>query len=397
MIPSLLPGMFVSIPKSTRLTVLTLCLGMTGLSGCLKTIQPLTATPAVKGDLLVESRLWRQKTSLAEARDRLSEALLSVDASQGRLEKDIAHANRDKSWILPNSIHSLPRRDRERTGIILVLGFNQKEGDKPKMVKLIVKELRKRGWQASLVQLGEWGTPEENAKAIDAHLRRELPKVDRAIAVGFSKGGDDWVHWVLGPARSMPLAEREKIRVSLQFAPILRGSAAAKFITETKGPLGAYIRNKVRKTRESHEDRRLEDVAAIANDPWVEHPVPSWKEILPHLTAVHYVALPDDAKGLPSAPSDFRLFSKLVAWGMPWSGPLDGLVESAAQVFPPGETTPQWVVRVRGSHALLNGRYVQGGDRTSELYWENEEEGWRGGLEMMDAFMRAFPRATVGW
>ncbi|MGB3118831.1 MAG: hypothetical protein WBE58_08425, partial [Verrucomicrobiales bacterium] len=100
--------MFVSIPKSTRLTALTLCLGMTGLSGCLKTIQPLTASPAVKGDLLVESRLWRQKTSLAEARDRLSEALLSVDASQGRLEKDIAHANRDKSWILPNSIHSLP-------------------------------------------------------------------------------------------------------------------------------------------------------------------------------------------------------------------------------------------------------------------------------------------------
>lgn len=384
-----------SAPRA-RWGVILIGLSCSLLVSCASKVRPLTGPP-LKGDLLAASRQWRQETSVPEARDRLTQALREEDDSRGKMERAVAKANADKSWHVPRSIASLPLEQRARTGIFLVLGFKQRTGNKPLMVRTIVEDLCAKGWHARLVELGEWSSPETNSAIIHDLMKKELPKLDRVVMVGFSKGGCDWAHWVQNQARELPPAQREKVRLSLQFAPILRGSAAAKWMSEAEGPVAGYLRGKMR--RERKEDQQgLSDVASIANDPWVEHDMPDWRSLFPKLTAVHYVAIPDDAKGRPTVPKNYRLFSTLVNHDFRWSGPMDGLVESAAQVFPPGESTPQWIVRVKGSHMILDGVYVEGGRDTSKLgRLDDEKEGWRGGLEVMDDLLRALPRSAVGW
>jgi hypothetical protein len=70
--------------------------------------------------------------------------------------------------------------------------------------------------------------------------------------------------------------------------------------------------------------------------------------------------------------------------------------ESAAQLLPPKENVSKWIVRVKGSHAMLDGRYVNGGV-VSRGYQTGGRKWWHGGDEVMDDLLRALPRSTIGW
>ena len=51
---------------------------------------------------------------------------------------------------------------------------------------------------------------------------------------------------------------------------------------------------------------------------------------------------------------------------------------------------PQHIVRVMGSHALLDGRYLNGGI-VSKAFLKRDGQAWQGGEELLDDLMRALP------
>jgi hypothetical protein len=60
------------------------------------------------------------------------------------------------------------------------------------------------------------------------------------------------------------------------------------------------------------------------------------------------------------------------------------------QVLPDEAGIPQHIVRVRGSHALLDGRYLSGG-LVSRKYSQRGSDFWSGGEEVLDDILRALP------
>jgi hypothetical protein len=348
-------------------------------------------------DLLHAARAWRAEAGLATARDRLAHALAARDASGGALERALAAIQRDPGHVPPASLAALPAGLRRRSGIFLVLGYRQDGGGSAEIVRHTAATLARAGWQARLIPLPAWGTADQDAAAIQDCLARELPALDRAMVVGFSKGGHDWIHWLAGPASALPLREREKIRLWVQFAGALRGSPISTWIAENPGPGAALFRGvlnlSAKGTRES-----FADLSGLGEDPWARPPTPpALQAILPRASAIHFVALPNGLDGHATRHGLFSALSRAVAKADPMLGPNDGLVESAAQILPPGDPTPQTIVRVFGSHALLDGRYAIGGRRVARSY-DPPRPGWQcAGDHLLDDLMRALPRTALGW
>jgi hypothetical protein len=63
-------------------------------------------------------------------------------------------------------------------------------------------------------------------------------------------------------------------------------------------------------------------------------------------------------------------------------------------VLPASAEMPQHIIRVLGSHTLLDGRYLNGGT-VSKTYQSSGWGGYRGGEEMLDDLLRAIPRHWV--
>lgn len=368
-----------------------------GLSAC-HTTRP--AAPVVAGprtDLLHEAREWRMSLGMAEARDRLVEALEARDDGQGYLEKRLAEVKKlPDSEVPADSLATLPRNLRARTGIYLVLGYRQKGGGSAQIIRETVASLRRDGWRAELIPLHDWGTAEEDAKDIQCALEEGLPKVDRAMLVGFSKGGHDWSTWLASQARKLPRSEREKVRLWVQCAGALRGSVIADWGANRETPQAKAFRSHLNSLSKGTR-QGCEDLAALGQDPWSARGMPRLGEVLPRVTAVHYVAIPEGRDGSTHKHRLFGLISRTVARQTPWIGPNDGLVETAAEILPPQDNTTEWIVRVKSSHTLLDGTYVRDGSVVAPSY-HPPKEGWtRAGDELLWDLMRALPRSVAGW
>ncbi|MDP9100509.1 MAG: hypothetical protein M3N48_16180, partial [Verrucomicrobiota bacterium] len=165
-------------------------------------------------DLLIQARQWRQQLGVGATRDKLLEALLRADANGGEFERRIWTTNLDKTRVWPEAAAECSKAQRARTGIFIVLGYRQRSGRSQRIVRHVARRLQEAGWHAQLIDVPEWSSSAaDDANAIDRVVARELPKVDRAILVGFSKGGWDWINWFHGPARQLPEEQRAKIRL----------------------------------------------------------------------------------------------------------------------------------------------------------------------------------------
>ena len=257
--------------------------------------------------------------------------------------------NADRSFTYPDSMAAMPRSLRRRTGVYLVLGFRQNTGEAPKVLNHIAAKLREDGWEARVVQLNEWGSPADHARSIEKFLRGNLHKVDRAVMVGFSMGATSWVRWMVDHSKKWPVSARRKFQLGVFFAGAYRGAAVARWGVEGKGLLPAIFRYKLGKLG-GEKGEALAAVGHTAKDAWADEKIPPLEEMLPGFTVVEYVTLPDGDSGLPERDPMIAKLAKPVARAMPWCGPFDGMVESASQVLPPTDDTPQWIVRVYASH-----------------------------------------------
>lgn len=346
-------------------------------------------------DLVGEAREWRKEGSLAIARDKLIRALGEMDAAHGFLERRLWLTNAEKSLTLQNAASSASRAERARTGLFLVLGFRSPRSEPERIVRHVEAELRKRGWHAVLVEVPPHREPAQDAAAIQACLARDLPRLDRAVLVGFSKGGLDLMSWFTSEAPKLPARQREKIRLMVNFAGVLRGAVVGDWVTKAPGPVAGSMRVYLRNV-EGDGGSVWEEVASVAEDPWSRprSQRPRLRQLAPEMRVVNVVPVPEGKKGIPEAAYRASWLSYFVTSQWRWVGPFDGIAESASHVLPASAEMPQHIIRVLGSHTLLDGRYLNGGT-VSKTYQSSGWGGYRGGEEMLDDLLRAIPRHWV--
>jgi hypothetical protein len=379
-------------PTATRLWIHALAF----LLFCTAASENLSSAETKSPDLLAQARIWRQRYGLAGARDRLLAALLRKDSSKGAFERRIWATNTDKGRVWPNSAAQCSPAERSRTGIFIVLGYRQRTGRSQRVVRHVVNILQENGWHAQLIEVPEWSTsPADDVAAIDKTIARELPKVDRAILVGFSKGGWDWINWFHGPAINLPTEERAKIRLLVDFAAISRGSAIAAWAAYDHG-LDATLFRAILLARFGSKGATPKYLSSLSKDPWSHRDSPALRSVAPQLRTIEYVAVAEGADGHPHANGFFNWVSHKATEKQRWMGPCDGMAESATELLPPTEKIPAWIVRIKGSHALLDGHYLNGG-AVSQRYHAKGDERWTGGEELMDDFLRAVPKSALGW
>lgn len=346
--------------------------------------------PAGSGGLITSAREWRTESGIAAARDRLSDALIKIDADGGSLERRVLQTHADKTLCLPDSLAALTREQRSGTGIFLVLGYHTKKGRSEPVIRHLEKFLQAGGWHAVLVPVPIHGTTDENAAAIHKVLSHDLPKLQQAVVVGFSKGGLDWLQWFASHSEELPVTQRKKIRLMVNFAGALRGAAVANWMAEGDGLVPGVLRARLR----LHTDHALPAVKSTGVDPWSNGRSPVLAARFPRLRSISIVAVPEGADGQTHADVMFSRLAKLCTRQWKWLGPVDGLVETAGQVLPAEAGVPQHIVRVFGSHAVLDGCYVNGA-AVSKVYQKRGADYWMGGEELLDDLLRALPRKWV--
>jgi hypothetical protein len=372
--------------------LLLLCL-FGALPSCQVAVPDPPKIAAQPDDLLYRAREWRQEVGMVGAREKVADELAKMEDSKGELETRVKRTNADRRFTYSDSMAALPRSVKRRTGIYMVLGFRQNTGPAAETLRHLARMLREDGGDAHVVPLNEWGSPRDHAKAIEEFLRGNLHKVDRAVMVGFSMGANSWVRWMTDHSRKWPVSQRRKFQLGVFFAASYRGAAAARWGVEGKGLFPAIFRSKLKKL-DGGKGEALAAVGHAAKDPWADEQIPPLEDMFPGFQVVEYVALPDGENGLPARQAMIRRMAGPISRAMPWVGPFDGMVESASQVLPPTDSTPQWIVRVYSSHGITEGTYHTGGEVSAE---HGQVEGARplAGEDMVRDLLRAMPSRVM--
>ena len=72
--------------------------------------------------------------------------------------------------------------------------------------------------------------------------------------------------------------------------------------------------------------------------------------------------------------------------------------DSAAQILPVEAATPQSIVRVFGSHSVLDSRYPNGSRVACDYRLDARGDAhWKSGRELLDDLLRALPARLAGW
>jgi hypothetical protein len=364
------------------------------LAGCASPPVPEQTIANPPGDVLIEARKRTDEQGRVAACEWVGEELKKFDDSGGTFEKRLMRTNGDQSFRFPDSVAGMSRRERERTGLYFILGFNQDRGRSPPIIRRATERLTERGFRAQVLGVPGRKTADEDAVMVREFLEEELPKVDRAMLIGFSKGSADLVEFWLDEAHKLPRRQLRKIRCWANFAGVLRGSEVARWLATDRRPKAALFRAFVNvKSRTPTAD--FDDLASIGFDPWFvgERKMPAG--LHPDFLVINVVVVPEGPEGWAESDPVFKMLGMAAASGRRTIGPCDGLVESAASVLPERAGLRQWVVRINGSHATLDGVYRNDSPVTTG-YGNEDEAQLESGLPLMDDFLRALPRSALG-
>ena len=174
------------------------------LSGCAAPKVPEQQIVNPPGDLLIEARKWTEEEGRVAACKRVAEELAKFDDSDGMFEQRLMRTNGNKSFSYMDSVARMPVSQRQRTGIYIILGFNQDSGRSPPIIRRAAERLAEKGFRARVLEVPGRKTVSENAVMVRAFLETELPNVDRAMLIGFSKGSADLVEFWLEEAAKLP-------------------------------------------------------------------------------------------------------------------------------------------------------------------------------------------------
>lgn len=364
------------------------------LAGCAAPRVPEQTIANPPGDLLIEARKWTEEDGRVAACERVDEELAKFDDSGGMFEKRLMRANGDKSFSYADSAARMSMRERKRTGLYFILGFNQDRGRAPPIIRRAAERLAERGFRARVLGVPGRKTADEDAVMVREFLETELPKVDRAMLIGFSKGSADLVEFWLDEAPKLPRAQLRKIRCWTNFAGVLRGSEVSRWLATSRGPKAALFRAYVN-FKSGTPTAKFDDLASIGYDPWFVGDRRMPAGLAPGFLVINVVVVPEGPEGWAESDPVFEMLGRAGASGRRTVGPCDGLVESASSILPERAGLRQWVVRINGSHATLDGVYRNDSPVTTG-YGNNDEAQLESGLPLMDDFLRALPRWVIG-
>jgi len=364
------------------------------LSGCAAPQVPEQKIANPQGDLLLEARKWTEEDGRVVACKRVAKELAKFDDSDGMFEKRLMRTNGDKSFSYMDSVARMPISQRQRTGIYIILGFNQDSGRSPPIIRRAAERLVEKGFRARVLEVPGRKTVSENAAMVRAFLETELPNVDRAVLIGFSKGSADLVEFWLEEAPKLPKRQIRKIHCWTNFAGVLRGSEVSRWLATSRSLKAALYRTLVNYNAGTLA-AKFDDLASIGYDPWFVEDRKMPTGLAPDFLVINWVVVPAGPTGWAESDRLFKLLGKAGASGRRTIGPCDGLVESASSILPERAGLRQWVVRISGSHATLDGVYRNGAPVT-EGYGNDDSDQLESGMPLMNDFLRALPRSAIG-
>jgi hypothetical protein len=319
-------------------------------------------------DLLAAGRNLAHAQGMREARDTLEMLAASQDATGGAFEQDLIHAARDGSYVARDALETLPLTStldgvsRSDVTFLFVNGLAQTHGSRGSvLLDDAVAHLRTKGFAADILTTSPYSAAEHNAGLLLPQLgaRLESDATRHVIIVAVSKGAHDFLHAlarnVESPAPLISTGALDKIKLVISMSGIVRSSAVAGWLVHSKGLVPGALRSILRSPlgRFPH----LDGIESLTRDPWARLLA---NDAVPlRCPWLSFVVFPDGNDGQPKVGALRSRMLRLLK-GSSEIGPYDGLTESASSLLPPGTHIEQWIVRVRGAHGIVTGKYADG-------------------------------------
>jgi len=351
------------------------------------------ATTTRQVDLLAVGRVVAKERGLVQARETLETFMTLQDASRGDFERELVRATVDADYRVPGALDTLPRAgdldgvSRRDILFLFINGLGQTtQSVSTKALAEALLYLRSEGFEAQVLGTSPYASTEANAAGLLAQLQETLgaSSTRYVVVVAASKGVHDFVEALATSerhdGRGLTAEEVGKIRFVISMSGIVRNSVVAGWLVDSNRLVPRLVRIAMQEPigRFPH----LDGIKSIRRDPWQRF-VPTGGTRRLDFVWVSFAVFPDGANG--RARTGFvrsRLLRSLQ--GSSAVGPNDGLTESASSILPPGTGLEQWIVRVRGAHGLVKGRYVDGTPLVTA---------GRGGLavQIVDPLLRTLP------
>lgn len=369
-----------------------------GLAGC--ATPPKSSPPpasATGGDALVEkARQISARDGLLKAREFLTEELARRDDSKGAMENRLRRTAADKSLVFPDSLAALPARDRARIGMAFIPGMRAKQGHGvSKAVAALSdasEETARLGFQARLIPAVSRGDVDKNAAGMSEALSEVFAQSDHVILVAKSKGAHDLIYYLRHQGSDLPAAQRAKLKGVCILAGTVQGSFVANWFARNNDPWAAGNRVIMMLSGRGGQIGMLK---SVADSPWIGASDQFPLDRFPNLTWVGLAVLPEGEDGRSSGAEWSTFFSEHIRKTSGWESPNDSLVETAAQVLPERVDVPQWIIRLRGTHAFPSGKFLDGSPFTPDTPPLADGMNPDSGSEIMNAFLRALPQSML--
>jgi hypothetical protein len=320
-------------------------------------------------DLVTVGRELARERGMAEARDTLEGLVLLQDASRGRFERDLVRAAHGAEHAVPGSIGALPRSAaggmaRKDVVFLFVNGLGQKrESFCTTVLHDAVAHLRTQGFGAEILTTSPYAASEANGEVLLRQLKTALAQeaTRDVVIVAVSKGVHDLVQ-ALGastghPSHELTADELGKIRYVVSMSGVVRSSVVAGWLLDSNRFVARLARSFMRVPLGDFP--HLRGIESLKHDPW-EHILSTGGVRGLRCVWLSFVVFPDGVDGQPKTGAFRRRLLRSLQGTSVDVGPYDGLTESASSLLPPGTGLEQWVVRVRGAHGIVHGKYLDG-------------------------------------
>ena len=306
---------------------------------------------------------------MAEARASLEALMQLQDSTLGDFERELIHAKNDPSFAVADAIQALPRTaepgrlTRQDFLFLFLNGLGQTRNSRAtKLLMDATDHLRAEGFPAEILETGPFASTQANARMILPQLRAKLSPAStkHVVIVAISKGTHDLVEALAMNADQPTLSPTElgKIDFVVSISGIVRRSAVASWLVRPKGLLPRLVRAFMQAPLIG-KFPDLDGIQSLTTDPW-DHLLARGGARGLRCTWLSYAVLPDGQNGHPKTGFLRTRLLRGLRGSSKEIGPYDGLTESASSVLPPGTGLEQWIVRVRGAHGVINGKYLDG-------------------------------------
>jgi hypothetical protein len=369
---------------------------------CCSSVPHLYHVAAASGvwqvDLVDEGRRIAKERGMAEARESLEALMQLQDSTLGDFERELIRAKNDPSFAVADAVQMLPRtaeRGRLARQDFLFLFLNGLGQTRDSLAtKLLVDataHLRAEGFPAEILETSPFASTQANARMILPQLGAKLsaPSTKHVVIVAISKGTHDLVEALAMNADKPTLtaAELGKINFVVSISGILRRSAVAGWLVRPKGLLPRLVRAFMQAPLIG-KFPNLDGIQSLTMDPW-DHLLARGGARGLRCTWLNYAVFPDGADGHPRAGFLRTRLLRGLRGSSKEIGPYDGLTESASSVLPPGTGLEQWIVRIRGAHGVVKGKYLDGTPVVAL------ESGVSAAVEIIEPLLRCIPTSHL--